>query len=140
MTEERVLVVEDDFANMVGALKAFEGKKVKIKGVNNYEDFLKELDEYKPTCVLSDAQIPEKKGEMATNHMEKISKELDKRKIPYIFVTRGTTESEISHATGRVSILGKERGEYRIIKTFNTAEKEAYIWEEAYELVKKKRA
>jgi len=135
--KERVLIVEDDFANAMGAMMAFkENKDVgDVKVASTYKAFLELLDTYKPTTVLSDAQIPKEIGKGTQDYKDEISKELDKRHIPYIFVTRGMHGH---HELGPVEILKKEGDEYQKIKEFETSEKDDYVWKEAYQRLKKK--
>lgn len=86
MKKEKILVVEDDFANAVSALQAFSKYKVKI--VDNYESFLEQLEKFKPDVVLSDAEIKvSKESRKKKDCRDEIAEECEKRNILYVFVT-----------------------------------------------------
>ena len=138
MKKQKVLIVEDDLPNLISAFNAIieigknKGIEIEAEGADTYERFLKMLDEFKPDIVLSDATIPEKMGKTPYDFREKIAEELEKRNIPYIFVTRAPIPGTHSY---NVNIVKKERGEYKTLKEFNTPEKDKEIWEEAYDLL-----
>ena len=136
--KERILIIEDDFANAMGAMMAFkeDGNVEDIKEVATYKQFLEILDTYKPTIVLSDAQIPEDNGKKEENYMDKISAECEKRKIPHIFVT-GVDIGTGSHVY-HTFIVKKEANEYKKLKEFPTNDKEEHMWKEAYQKLKEK--
>jgi hypothetical protein len=84
---------------------------------------------------LSDANIPEDKEGLTRDFRDKISDELDSRKIPYIFVTKARIKG--SHDFD-VNIIEREKGRYKLFKRFDTFEKNESIWEEAYQRLKSK--
>lgn len=137
---DRVLVVEDYLPNIVSAVNALRNLRKKgliedMAGAGNYKEFLRVLDEFKPTLALSDATIPRDAGMEAEDLRDEISKELDKRGIPYIFVTKAPIKGTHDY---NVTILEREGGQYKPFKEFDTEKKDNIVWEEAYRRLKKK--
>jgi CheY-like chemotaxis protein len=134
--KDRILVVEDDFVNMISALVAFQGySEVEdniVVGV--YEDVLQKIEEFKPTIALLDVNI--KGGGSGTD----IGKILKGKGIPYVYVSGIDAKSAGSHlviiAIGIKMETGS--GELRIVERFETREKGPEIWRRAYEILKGK--
>ena len=132
MKKEKILVVEDDFANAVSALQAFSEYKVKI--VDNYESFLEQLEKFKPDVVLSDAEIKvSKESREKKDFRDEIAEECEKRSIPYVFVT-GAPKKEDHHKT-EVNIIKKDKEGYKVVKRYDMKEKNEEVWLEAYKLL-----
>jgi len=137
--KERILIIEDDTVNAIGALQAFSKREdVEINCAGTYKKALEMLDTYKPTIVLSDATIPENSGESAYDFREKISKECEKRKIPYIFVTGAPKPMTHGYHPPKIHIIKKEEDNYKILKIIDGGEKDKEVWEEAYKMLKNK--
>lgn len=58
----RVLIVDDQTDNLNMATAVFELRGATVKAVNNAQDALKALDEFRPTLVLLDLAMPEVTG------------------------------------------------------------------------------
>lgn len=131
--KKKILVVEDDFANAVSAMQAFSEYEVKI--TDSYESFLEQLEKFKPDVVLSDAKIKiDKESKEKKDFRDEIAEECEKRSIPYVFVT-GALKKEDHHKT-EVNIIKKNKEGYKVLKTYDTKEKNEEVWLEAYKLLK----
>lgn len=121
--KERILIVEDDFPNMIGALQAFQGDKniEDCIAVKSYEEAVSKIDEFKPSAALLDVNIIGGSG-------KEVAKILKEKGIPYVFVTAsGNNQIEIQSDEETLMKLEKNMG------------KDVETWQVAYELLKKRR-
>lgn len=109
MDEKRILLLEDSRNDaeliQLELLNSLELEFI-FKQIDNREDFLAQLENFKPDIILSDYKLPQYDGLSALADLKKIGKE-----IPFIFVT-GTLSEEVaadSIKSGAWDFVVKER-------------------------------
>ena len=113
--KQRILIIEDDLANMIGALSAFnEDKDVEdCLAVGNYQEALVKIEEFKPTLALVDVNIIGGSGRDLANILKE-------KGIPFVFVTASGNGVEIQSEGGTLAKIGE------------SSDKGPEVWRAAY--------
>ena len=127
--KERLMIVEDQLINMLGALIAFnEGGNIEVGDVHaTIAGALKMIDEFKPTVALLDIHL---KDGLSTE----VAKVLDEKSIPYLYVTG---VGDLSH--GRIDAIEIQDKNFKTIESFDSIDKGVKIWQKAFEILKERK-
>ena len=134
---EKVLVVEDNFVNMICAVSGLGEYKdiTDVECVGLYDLAMEKLDQYKPTCLLVDMNFPRTEGSGTEYLGREFGKELKRRGIPYLYVT-GISE-EYGHGHTRIIatevMCENDEGNLETLLRFDTSEKDQEVWQGAYD-------
>ncbi|MCK5510650.1 hypothetical protein KAI65_03860 [Candidatus Parcubacteria bacterium] len=131
--KDRILVVEDNFPNMIGALAAFHNDEnvEDVIVIPTFKEVVEKLDEFKPTVALLDIHIIGGTG-------KDVGKILKEKSIPYIYLTGISIGS--GHHAKIVAIAIKyenAKGELKTLLEINKTDKDQEVWRAAYEKLNK---
>ncbi|MCU0678831.1 MAG: response regulator [Planctomycetes bacterium] len=126
--KERILVVEDMLENALSALIAlgrYDGVEDAVVA-GSLSHALKIVNEFKPTVALLDINIPGGSG-------TEVGRELDKRRIPYVYVTGVGRDNGHGHSI--VDAIEIKDKNLKTLLRYERCSKDPEIWQRAYEIL-----
>ena len=133
MKQEKILVVEDNIINVICALRGLN----KYNGIDDvlvtgsYDLTMGQIDKYKPTSALVGLNFPDYSGKELPG--ESIGKELNKRGIPYLYVTGVSHPDYHPHNIIAIEVKHDNGEGLETLLRFDKLAKNPEIWQAAYD-------